>query len=157
MEHSSTMRSRSDSRAPADDPHRPEPPAARKRQLVLVAEDEHHDWLIYGKVLWYNGYDVMRAEDGDEGLRLAREHVPDLVLADLMLPGLDGIELCREIKGDPATRHIPVIMLTARRESEYGSRAIRAGCERYLEKPIGPVKVLHEVERMVGRPPPPTD
>lgn len=137
--------------------HRTAPEPGRKRQLVLVAEDEHHDWLIYGKLLWYNGYDVLHAEDGDEGLRMAREHKPDLVLADLMLPGLNGIELCREIKHDPDIRHIPVIMLTARRAAEYGSRATSAGCECFLEKPIGPVEVLHEVERRVGRPPPPVD
>ncbi|HUE76887.1 MAG TPA: response regulator [Longimicrobiales bacterium] len=131
--------------------------ADRKRQLVLVAEDEHHDWLIYGKLLWYNGYDVLHAETGDDGLRLARKHKPDLVLADLMLPGMNGIEMCREIKQDPETSHIPVIMLTARRAAEYGSRATSAGCATFLEKPIGPVDVLHEVERMVGRAPPPVD
>lgn len=157
MEHGRSMRSESEPGIHDPQEFRRVPIADRKRQLVLVAEDEHHDWLIYGKLLWYNGYDVLHAEDGDEGLRLAREHKPDLVLADLMLPGLNGIELCREIKHDPATSHIPVIMLTARRAAEYGSRATSVGCESFLEKPIGPVDVLHEVERMVGRAPPPVD
>lgn len=157
MEYGSTLRSGPEPGVRPAEHQLPAHDDGRKRQLVLVAEDEHHDWLIYGKLLWYNGFDVLHAEDGDEGLRLAREHKPDLVLADLMLPGLNGIDLCREIKHDPATSHIPVIMLTARRAAEYGSRATSAGCECFLEKPIGPVEVLHEVERRVGRPPPPVD
>lgn len=129
----------------------------RKRQLVLAVEDERHDWLIYGKLLWYNGFDVLWAETAEEGLRLAAEHEPDLVLADLVLPGMSGIELCQALKADPRTRHIPVIMLTGRSRREFESRAREAGCERYLEKPIRPVEVLHTIESIVGRPPPPAE
>ncbi|MBW3553001.1 MAG: response regulator [Gemmatimonadetes bacterium] len=129
--------------------------AGRKRQLVLAVEDERHDWAIYGKLLWYNGFDVLWAESGEDGVRLAEEHEPDVVLADLMLPGMSGIEMCEALKANASTRHIPVIMLTARSRREYGARALDAGCERYLEKPIGPLSVLHIVEDLVGRPPPP--
>ena len=131
--------------------------AERKRQLVLAVEDERHDWNIYGKLLWYNGFDVLWAENGEDGVRLATEHEPDIVLADLILPGMSGIDMCRALKANPRTSHIPVIMLTARSRREYGSRAIDAGCERYLEKPIGPVEVLHTIEDLVGRPPPPDE
>ena len=134
-----------------------DPGAERKRQLVLVAEDERHDFEIYGKVLWYNGFDVIHAADGEEGLRLVREADPDLVVLDLILPKIDGLELCRRIKEDEDTRDIPVIMLTARAEREYGRPAREAGALRYLEKPIGPVEVLHIVEDVIGRPPPPVE
>lgn len=135
----------------------PQASADRKRQLVLAVEDERHDWLIYGKLLWYNGFDVLWAESAEEGLRLATEHAPDVVLADLVLPGMTGLELCEALKADPRTRHIPVIMLTGRSRQEFEGRALEAGCERYLEKPIGPLEVLHTIEDLVGRPPPPAE
>lgn len=131
--------------------------ADRKRQLVLAVEDERHDWLIYGKLLWYNGFDVLWAESGEEGLRLAAEHQPDVILADLVLPGMSGLELCEALKANGRTSTIPVIMLTGRSKREFEGRAMKAGCERYLEKPIGPLQVLHIVEDLVGRPPPPAE
>ncbi|HSH45818.1 MAG TPA: response regulator [Longimicrobiales bacterium] len=129
-------------------------PSARRRQLVLAVEDEYHDWVIYGKMLWYNGFDVIHAVDAEEGLRLAQEHVPDIVLADLVLPGMDGIDLCRALKRGASTCDIPVLVLSARARKEFGGRAMEAGCCGYLEKPIGPVEVLHAIEDQVGRPPP---
>lgn len=124
------------------------------RQLILVVEDEPHDWEIYGKMLWYNGFDVLYARDGTEGLALARDYRPDLVLLDLGLPGMDGLEMCRRLKEDPATSGVPVLILTARPEGEYGDEARLAGCDRYLEKPKTPLEVLNEVESVIGPAPP---
>lgn len=137
------------------DRHPDGPPARRSRPVVLAVEDEHYDWIVYSQLLCHYGFDVLHAETGEDGLRLAREHLPDIVLADLMLPAMDGIEFCRALKAAPRTRRIPVLMLTARTEREFGARAREAGCDGFLEKPIGPVKVLRAVERFVGRPPPP--
>lgn len=125
-----------------------------RRPLILVVEDDRHDWELYGKLLWYNGFDVMRADTGEEGLALARRHTPDLLLLDLMLPGMDGLSVCRALKSDPATREIIVVVLSGRAEREFGVVLQRSGCARYLEKPIGPLRVLHEVERLIGRAPP---
>ncbi|MGH7483352.1 MAG: response regulator [Longimicrobiales bacterium] len=125
-----------------------------RRPLILVVEDEKNDWEIYGKMLWYNGYDVLYAADGEAGLKLARESPPDLVVADLILPKLNGLELCVALKQDSRTRDIPVIMLTARARSEFEERSRKAGCALYLEKPTSPVTLLHEVEELIGRPPP---
>lgn len=124
------------------------------RQLVLVVEDEPHDWEIYGKMLWYNGFDVLYAREGAEGLALAREYRPDLVLLDLGLPEMDGLELCKRLKEDPATSGVPVLILTARPEGKYGEKARLAGCDRYLEKPKTPLEVLNEVESVIGPAPP---
>jgi DNA-binding response OmpR family regulator len=126
----------------------------RRRPLVLVVEDEAHDWEIYGKMLWYNGFEVLHAPDGKTGLLLAERRLPDLVLLDLGLPDLSGLELCTMLKRRRRTRDIPVMVLSARSESEAGEAARSAGCIRYLEKPVGPVDVLHMVEEVVGRPPP---
>jgi CheY-like chemotaxis protein len=130
------------------------PTSGRYRPLVLLVEDDPNDREIYGKTLWYNGFDVIQGESGEEAVALAREHAPDVILVDLLLPGMNGIEACRRIKEDPATAGVPVLALTARSEREFGLLARDAGCAGFLEKPIGPLDVLHVVEDMVGRPPP---
>lgn len=129
----------------------------RERPLVLVVEDNPHDWEIYGKILWYNGFDVLYAAEGSRGLRLCAEHSPDLVLLDVGLPDMTGLELCEALRADPRTEAIPVMILSARPREEYEAQAAAAGCVKYLEKPVGPVEVLREVERLVGRPPPSGD
>jgi len=125
-----------------------------RRPLVLVVEDDPHDWEIYGKILWYNGFDVFYAADAEAGYRLAREHRPDLILLDLMLPKVDGLSLCRQLKDDPSLCDVPIIVLSGRPFSEFGQTALDLGCRAYLEKPIGPVEVLHRVEELIGRAPP---
>jgi two-component system, OmpR family, alkaline phosphatase synthesis response regulator PhoP len=140
-------------RAPASS-RRPTRPA-RSRPLVLLAEDDVHDGEIYGKTLWYNGYDVLHAEDGKEALDLALRHTPDLILVDLLLPRLNGIDLCRRLRQERSLRDVPLIALTARAEREFGLLARDAGCTGYLEKPIGPFAVLAAVERAIGRAPAP--
>ena len=136
------------------DSHDPVPETPRERQLILVVEDDPDDWEIYGKLLWYNGFDVIYARDGTEGLELARRHRPDLVVLDLLLPGLDGLEVCRELKGDSNLSGVPVLMLTGLAEADFGEQAREAGCERFMEKPQSPLEVLHEVERIIGQAPP---
>src|SRR5688572_33175878 len=127
----------------------------RERPLLLVVEDNPHDWEIYGNVLFYNGYDVMYASDGELGYRLAQEHHPDLILLDLRMPKLDGLTLCARLREDRSRAHIPVVVLSGYPKREFGPRAEAAGCARYLEKPTKPVEVLHEVEALIGRPPAP--
>lgn len=136
---------------------RPTRRSPRPRPLILLVEDDLHDGEIYGKTLWYNGFDVVHAEDGEKALDLARRHIPDLVLVDLLLPRMNGIELCRQLRQDPNLRDVPMIALTGRAESEYGLLARDAGCSGYLEKPIGPFAVLKAVEKAIGRAPSPGD
>jgi DNA-binding response OmpR family regulator len=124
------------------------------RPLVLVVEDDANDWEIYGKILWYNGYDVVYAADGKDGLRLARELTPDLMLVDLLLPGMDGVELCRRCRAEPSLEEVPIVMLTALSDEAVAGQAKDAGCTEFLEKPQSPVNLLHRVEALVGRPPP---
>lgn len=141
-------------RGPAEE-EAPAPSAKdRERPLVLVVEDDRHDWEIYGKILWYNGFDVLCAADGVTGLRLARERRPDLVLLDLALPEMDGLELCRRLKQPASTPAVPVVVLSARSRARFGEEARGAGCDRYLEKPQSPLQVLHEVEKVIGPAPP---
>jgi CheY-like chemotaxis protein len=154
-----THRRHHDTRRPDQPEAAPRRPTRtpRTRPLILLAEDDAHDSEIYGKTLWYNGYDVIHGGDGEAALELARRHAPDLVLVDLLLPRINGIDLCRQLRAEPSLRDIPLIALTARAEQEFGLLARDAGCSGYLEKPIGPFAVLEAVERMIGRAPPPVE
>ncbi len=125
------------------------------RKVVLVIDDDQAERELYGRLLWYNGFDVSYAETGEDGLQLAGEQPPDLVLLDMMLPGMDGLGVCETLKTNARTHDIPVLALSGRRENELGPAARRIGCAKYLEKPISPVEVLHEIERLIGRQPPP--
>jgi CheY-like chemotaxis protein len=129
--------------------------AGSARPLVLAVEDNPHDWEIYGRILGYNGFDVLHAADGEDGLNLARQRLPDLVLLDLTIPRVDGLDVCRILKSEPQTAQIPVVVLSSRERAVWEPLARDAGCDAYLEKPISPVQVLHEVEQLVGRAPPP--
>jgi two-component system cell cycle response regulator DivK len=121
------------------------------KKTVLVVEDNPGDRAIYGNMLWYNGFDVVFAEDGEAGIRLAREASPDLILLDLQLPLLHGSELASQLKQDDATKNIPIVALTARRLSEFGGNASLLGYARFLEKPVSPLEVLRVVESIIGR------
>jgi two-component system, cell cycle response regulator DivK len=129
----------------------------RERQLVLLVDDDPHDREIYGSILCYNGFDVVCANDGQSGSRLARRVRPDLVLLDIGLPDLHGLDLCSALRTDTDTATIPVIALSAYAETRMGEQARLAGCTRYIEKPASPVAVLHEIEQLIGKPPLPGD
>ena len=126
-----------------------------QRKLVLVVDDNDAERELYGSLLWYNGFDVAYADTGEAGVALAHQQHPDLVLLDMMLPDIDGLRVCDEMKRDAALTHVPVVALSGRAERELGYAARSVGCVRYLEKPISAIDVLHEVERLIGRAPPP--
>lgn len=120
------------------------------QKTVLLVEDDAGDRNMYGNILWYNGYNVIVAEDGEAGLRLAQENHPDLIILDLRLPLLPGLELNSRLKQNDATKDIPVIALTGRTLDELGGNAEVLGYERFLEKPVSPLRVLREVEELIG-------
>jgi two-component system alkaline phosphatase synthesis response regulator PhoP len=97
------------------------------------------------------GYHVRPAEDGSRGLALARDERPDLVLLDLMLPGLDGWEVLRRIKGDAHTAAIPVLVLTASVDLPLTEQALRLGATRFLTKPIDSRVLVEHVDAVVGQ------
>jgi CheY-like chemotaxis protein len=121
------------------------------KKTVLLIEDNPGDRTIYGNMLWYNGFDVVFAEDGETGYRLAHELKPDLILLDLQLPILHGSELSSQLKQSDPTKNIPIVVLTARRLIDFGGNAAVLGYERFLEKPVSPLEVLRVVEQIIGR------
>jgi len=129
----------------------------RDRQLVLVVEDNAHEREIYGRILWYNGFDVVFALSGEDALQIADEQRPDLVLLDLGLPDVSGLRVCEQLRQRAYMANVPVIVLSGMARERHGPQLRRAGCTQYLEKPASPIAVLHEVERFIGRPPAPGD
>lgn len=120
---------------------------------ILLVEDNEDNRTIYRTILEHAGYRLLEAVDGEEAMRSARELRPDLVLLDISIPRVDGWEVTRVLKADPATAAIPVIALTAHALEADRVRAAEAGCDGYLVKPIEPRAVLHAVEQFLARRP----
>jgi DNA-binding response OmpR family regulator len=121
------------------------------RCAVLVVEDDAPLRRMISIFLRAAGYRVCVAEDGSSGLALARDERPDLVLLDLMLPGLDGWEVLRRIKDDARTAAIPVLVLTASVDLPLTEQALRLGAARVLAKPIDSRLLVEHVDAVVGQ------
>jgi len=118
------------------------------RKKIMVCDDDLHVIETVGLVAREEGYEVISAENGTDGLRLAREQHPDLLFLDVMMGETDGLEVCKALKADPATHHIYVILLTAMGQSSDADKGYCAGADEYLTKPYAPRflrKRLHEI------------
>jgi len=104
--------------------------------LVLVVEDNHANLILVQAVLRRAGFRVEAARDAEEATARLAANRPDLILMDIQLPGRDGLTLTRDIKGNPETASIPIIALTAHAMKEDRERALAAGCDGYIAKPI---------------------
>jgi two-component system cell cycle response regulator DivK len=113
---------------------------------ILVVEDNEKNLKLLRDVLQWAGYDVVAASSAEQGVAIAMERPPDLVLMDLQLPGMDGTEALRQLRGSPRTRSVPVVAVTAFAMKEDRERALNAGFDGYLAKPIS-VQALPEQVR----------
>lgn len=119
--------------------------------LILIAEDDADNREGYAEYLAGLGYRVAQAATGEDALAWARQLTPDIVLLDLALPGIDGWEVARRLKADPATAGIRLIALSACVFPADVIRAREAGCELFLEKPCYPQTVADEIRRLIGQ------
>lgn len=108
-----------------------------KRSRILVVDDEPDLVELVRHHLTREHYEVVTAGDGETGLAEARKRLPDLVVLDLMLPGIDGLEVCRRLRADPRTTHIPIVMLTAKGEESDAVIGLAQGADDYVRKPFG--------------------
>jgi two-component system phosphate regulon response regulator PhoB len=124
---------------------------AQKRKTVLVVDDEKDLVELVGYNLQRSGYHVITASSGTEALDLARTHKPDLLLLDLMLPGLEGTEVARRLKADPATSSIPIVMLTAKGEETDVVVGLTLGADDYVAKPFSMKILLARLNNVLRR------
>lgn len=126
---------------------------AHMRATVLVVEDNEDNRALVAKVLGYAGYRVVEAASGEEALELVARGPPDLILMDLNLGGMNGFEATRRLKEDPATARVPVVALTAYAMVGDRERALEAGCDGYIAKPVDVRRLPEQVETFIrGRP-----
>jgi putative two-component system response regulator len=117
----------------------------KKQQSILVVDDNHENTLLMRELLSHRGYRVEIANNAQQAERLMFVDPPDLVLLDVIMPGKTGYELCREWKQDPATRLIPIVMITGLSDREDKIRGIEAGADEFLNKPIFPEELFARV------------
>jgi two-component system, OmpR family, alkaline phosphatase synthesis response regulator PhoP len=120
-------------------------------ETILIVDDESDllDLIEYN--LEKAGYTVLKAENGQAALKIARKHVPDLILLDVMMPRMDGIEVIRELKEDPTLRNKPVIFLTARGDEKTELEGLELGADDFLPKPISTAKLLSRLKAVLRR------
>ena len=120
-------------------------------EKILVIEDEPDIQILIQMALEFTGgYQVTVASTGKAGIDSARAAQPDLILLDAMMPGMDGFEVCRRLKGDPETAKIPVVFLTAKAQASEIEEGLRLGAAGYLTKPFDPLRLKIELEALLG-------
>jgi CheY-like chemotaxis protein len=120
-------------------------------ELILVVEDNEKNRKLVRDVLTFKGYEIIEAETGEEGVRLAHELHPDLILMDIQLPGIDGATALRQLRGDPATRMIPALAVTASAMIQDRQTIMAAGFEGYQSKPLNIKAFLEAVRQVLDR------
>jgi len=121
------------------------------KQTILVVDDEQDllDLIEYN--LQKEGFDVLKAEDGEEGIEMARKHSPNLVLLDIMMPKMDGLEVVERMRADEHLKHIPIIFLTARGDEKTEVEGLDKGGDDYITKPISTTKLISRIKAVLRR------
>jgi two-component system cell cycle response regulator DivK len=119
-------------------------------RTILIVEDNELNMKLFHDLLRAQGYDVLEAREGVEGFQMARARRPDLIVMDIQLPSISGLEVTRWLKEDAELAHIPVVAVTAYAMKGDEARILDGGCEAYLAKPISVVSFLDTVRRLLG-------
>lgn len=120
------------------------------KKEILIVEDEESLLKLESLLLTTRGYKVQGVGNGQEALDCVANRKPDLMLLDIMLPGVDGFEVCRQIKTEESTKHIPVIMVTAKKSREDMERAERVGADWFITKPFKSAMLVETVRRLLS-------
>ncbi|HEV8210168.1 MAG TPA: response regulator [Vicinamibacterales bacterium] len=120
------------------------------RRTILIVEDDLETRLLYTSAFENSGFQTEQAHNGYQALEKALKTVPDLILTDIAVPGLDGIELCRRIRADDRTRGIPLLAITGYDDRHYSDRALLAGADYVLTKPCDTERLVSEARRLIA-------
>lgn len=120
------------------------------RKRILIIEDEPLNMKLFRELLQIAGYEVVEATDGKQGILMARKTQPDLILMDIQMPVMDGLEATRMLKKNEATRVIPILALTAHAMAGDSEKVFEAGCDGYITKPIDQKLFLNEIARYLS-------
>lgn len=123
-----------------------------EKRKVLIVDDDRSLRLLVRATLGDEEYEILEAATGKEALEIARRELPELLLLDIMMPTIDGLTVCEQLKSDPATTNINVVMLTAVRRPEDIERSKAVGADEYFTKPFSPLELLQLVERIMKSP-----
>lgn len=118
---------------------------------ILIAEDERDIRDLVSFTLQYAGYDVLTASNGEEALQLAFKEKPDLILSDVRMPKMTGYEVCKRLKADPETQHIPVVFLSAKGQEAEVQTGLAVGATDYLLKPFAPDQLMARVAEILAK------
>jgi CheY-like chemotaxis protein/DNA-directed RNA polymerase subunit RPC12/RpoP len=143
---------RREERQPARSPRAPGAPEALRRRILVVDSTEHFRLYLFD-LLTEAGHSVVTAREGGDALRLAREWSPDIIITDLILPGMDGLALCRAIRVEPGLTHIAVATLTSLRNEDHVTHAEEAGVDLFLLKPIRVEDFFERLNELIARRP----
>ncbi len=120
--------------------------------LILIVEDNEKNMKLARDVLQFNGFRTLEAVTAEQGLALAAEHRPDLILMDIQLPGMDGVKALKRLRDDPATAAIKIVALTAFAMKDDRERFVGAGFDGYLSKPISIRELPSQIRQYLGQP-----
>ena len=119
-------------------------------KTIMVVDDEESVLTLVAATLDNSGrYKLLLATNGEEAIHMAKEEKPDLLFLDIMMPGRDGYYVCQELKNDPITKDIPVVMLTALAQQADRQKALGAGADDYFTKPFSPTMLLQKIEQIL--------
>lgn len=118
---------------------------------VLIVDDSPTETHVLTTILKKHGYEVVTAESGEAGVEVARQELPDLVLMDVVMPGLNGFQATRQLKKDPATTHIPVVIVTTKDQETDKIWGMRQGAKDYLTKPVVEKNLIETIQAILGR------
>lgn len=118
---------------------------------ILVIEDDPAILRLVDYSLRHEGYTVLAATNGLEGIRKAHLEKPDLIILDVMLPGMDGFEICARLRAEPATAQLPILMFSAKAQEIDKNTGLKVGADDYLPKPAAPAEIVSRVEKLLAK------
>ncbi|MET0072378.1 MAG: response regulator [Candidatus Thiodiazotropha sp.] len=126
------------------------PVSSKTKAKILVVDDSPTEIHIFKKILEKQGYQILAAKDGQEGVDIAKQELPDIILMDVVMPVLNGFQATRQLKNNASTADIPVIMVTTKDQQTDKNWGMRQGATEYLVKPVAPAELLSKIRELIN-------